>query len=491
MQLLGNAVLTVPPATTDPNVIYELDLQVSRNLTIGANATIDLNSKGFPAQHVGPDFHDEYYNNTNRKSCHAGVSDGLDASCVYGRYAEARFAGSGGTTNVEGGGVAHIQADSMIVEGIIRANGESSAYHYASAGGGIHIEANNFSGSSTGLLQARGGSIGTDSTSYRSGGGGRISVVTGNATGFLGDYDVSGGAYSSHINVAGAGTVYVHETSKPHGSLLVSNYDVQTSGIKQAEPGSTPIEHVGRHTITAVSFLGNNDWQIDVSPVNTVSMYANSALIRSGTRSVGHHAFSVPAGQTVEISVTATSFSPHIYIFRDDGLLDSSDYIAAATSGGTVGNYTTTFTLAAGNYIAAVGDHHLSLSAAINRSHTSTRTGDYQVVIATPGYPWRSSRPVYETGIQGLLVDLNAADGLSSLYTIKSNDAWGIVLNTAEDLSGIAGNELIGVHQFETISVGDGASVDFGGDLVEVQDLINSQVDIGSLLNTDPASVLP
>jgi len=86
-------------------------------------------------------------------------------------------------------------------------------------------------------------------------------------------------------------------------------------------------------------------------------------------------------------------------------------------------------------------------------------------------------------GLVGLFVDFNADDlDTSSLYQIVSNTANTLIVETADDLSLTVtiGDNLVGVHQFTTLNILGGASVDFGDDRLLISDLTNSQVSSGS-----------
>ena len=52
----------------------------------------------------------------------------------------------------------------------------------------------------------------------------------------------------------------------------------------------------------------------------------------------------------------------------------------------------------------------------------------------------------YASSSGGLLVDLDANDDASNVYPIEENDSWRLIIATADDLTGVAGNEMIGVH---------------------------------------------
>ena len=94
-------------------------------------------------------------------------------------------------------------------------------------------------------------------------------------------------------------------------------------------------------------------------------------------------------------------------------------------------------------------------------------------------------------GLDGLYVDLNAADALGPFYKIESNTDDALIIRTQDNLLGIEGQQLLGVHQLEILNVTGGAQVDFGVDRVIVNDTANSSIDTTSSVTASPDSTLP
>ena len=351
LSLVNGAVLTVPNAGATN--IYGVHLQVGGTLTIDSTSAINLDGKGNRQGRFRPDFstEEQYHGCHGGRSDYNGYTGGSNAACVYGDYTEAQFAGSGASNlrggNSKGGGQVRIEASSLVVDGLISANGEAG--NNAGAGGGIHLAVSTLSGS--GQIRANGGTSSTTSTSYSSGGGGRVSIYSDDRSGFTGSVQARGGARGS--NIAGAGTVYFKDTSQDYGHLRIDNLN------NSASTNSTPIKQIGRHFINTVESLGNDEWQI---------------------------------------SITTDAWAPSI-----DGIGQD---------------------------------------------------------------------------IQSLRVDLDASENTSQHYSIESNTANSFVIRTSDDLSTLVGNELVGVHEFETLTVSNGAFADFGEDRVTVYDLDNSSVDL-------------
>lgn len=107
-----------------------------------------------------------------------GVAGGL----AYGSLEEPLLAGSaGGRASGEsiaggpGGGLVWVEADQILVNGLISANGQTlGSLGGGGSGGGIYLSARRFSG--TGRLEANGGAGGANNGWASGGGGGRIAV---------------------------------------------------------------------------------------------------------------------------------------------------------------------------------------------------------------------------------------------------------------------------------------------------------------------------
>ncbi|AUM14150.1 hypothetical protein Kalk_17720 [Ketobacter alkanivorans] len=90
-----------------------------------------------------------------------------------------------------------------------------------------------------------------------------------------------------------------------------------------------------------------------------------SSVTASGAGTVDYVSFNLDAYSTVRLNSSSSSFDTYMYLFRDDGSLDASDYITANDDYPYCCNSQITTNLAAGNYIAAIGDFYLSLSEAV------------------------------------------------------------------------------------------------------------------------------
>lgn len=94
-------------------------------------------------------------------------------------------------------------------------------------------------------------------------------------------------------------------------------------------------------------------------------------------------------------------------------------------------------------------------------------------------------------GLQGNELVLDAAQINPTPYRIVEIGENSVVIDTPDDLSGYLGKALLGLHQFDRLSVRRGAKVDFGVDRVIVRELGNSLIDGTSTVTAGPGSVLP
>ncbi len=207
LSLESSSRLTVPDMSTDPVKVYKLALDVGGELFVDSTSMIDLDGKGWgKSNNHGPH---------GRSSCHGG-SHSETTGCEKGRYAQAQWAGGGDYTNM-GGGFGELNAGNMLVNGVIRANGRySGSSDEGGAGGGLHLQTPLLSG--TGSIEANGRK--GRYSSYRSGGGGRISLDVADRSGFIGTFSAAGGRYDDTTQVAGAGTVWPLDTSDAAADTL-------------------------------------------------------------------------------------------------------------------------------------------------------------------------------------------------------------------------------------------------------------------------------
>lgn len=219
---------------------YRLRVHVGGNLTLGAEASINANSKGYWRYGTG----------FNISGSHGGwrngaADDSLKGNCApYGNPKEPVDIGSctcvgtdsagkaapgGGAVYVTVGGTATVNG-SMTADG----NGNSSG---GSSAGSVYLRAGTVAGS--GSIHANGVKPTSDK---EAGAGGRVAVVSDTTVSSgLTLAATSGGAYYS-----GAGTVFVKDGSMTNGRLIVAN----TISTQTGASARTPV-------------TGDGDWTFD------------------------------------------------------------------------------------------------------------------------------------------------------------------------------------------------------------------------------------
>ncbi|MCO4763765.1 MAG: hypothetical protein KC502_19790, partial [Myxococcales bacterium] len=246
MLTLGKSgVLTIPTGYKDKQV--KRLLVTAGSVILQPTSIVDLNYRGYP---VNTTLYPEskYLPGNRAGGCHAGrgvISSTSSAYCTtFDDPTWPVWPGGGGGVgangNGHGGGVVHFTvAGNMAIQGTIRANGQSNAYSGPGAGGSIAITAKSVSG--FGSVQAHGGGGGSVCVKYRKtypyncilyyrsggGGGGMIAIVdtAAMADGFahaaLHKHAVAYGGGRWDGWRGGHGTVYVRQSGKKYGDLLV------------------------------------------------------------------------------------------------------------------------------------------------------------------------------------------------------------------------------------------------------------------------------
>jgi hypothetical protein len=164
------------------------------------------------------------FNSKSGGASHGGMG-GANPVLAYGNLQQPRTAGSGGA-NASGGGagpyggagggiVGLSVTGTLVLDGVISANGLAGAANSGGgAGGSVWLTVGKFAGS--GVISARGGA---GNGTAGGGGGGRIALnYTTNR--FMGTVSAFGGAGSAP---GGAGTIYLQANSDPLGQLAVDN----------------------------------------------------------------------------------------------------------------------------------------------------------------------------------------------------------------------------------------------------------------------------
>ncbi|MCR5838371.1 MAG: hypothetical protein K6G94_01895, partial [Kiritimatiellae bacterium] len=233
---------------------YRLNVSVGGDFTLGSGAKIDLIGRGY-----------------NVGRCPSGSEVGVHAatgrgtySAIYGNVYAPEDIGSGGensnkNTSAGGGAVKLAVKGAAVIDGTIAANacsqklnGNNPERGYG-AGGSVFITAGSISGSGTVDVSARPNGISETAYTDYPGSGGRMALVATSGEVSIPfaklRADGSWGSYS-----AGAGTIFVKNSTDANGSLLVGNNAVSWSfkvryvrkdGCTCVKPGETwTFDHV-------------------------------------------------------------------------------------------------------------------------------------------------------------------------------------------------------------------------------------------------------
>ncbi|MCC6621404.1 MAG: hypothetical protein IT385_09115 [Deltaproteobacteria bacterium] len=239
----AGAVLTHPASPA--NVIEPgVALRVTGGLTIDAGGAIDVSGRGYLGDcepgddSCGAGAHGPgNVNGAARQysgGSHGGAGGGPQPGVVYGDPLRPETLGGGGgyglgggQPGARGGGRVHVTADTLLVRGVIRADGAAAAEAATRAGGGaggaVLIEVDTLGGA--GAISARGGDGGPGSPAGEGGGGGRVAIYWADFA--AGDaFDVDGidahGGIDAPAGAGGPGTLWLAPEGGAH-RLVVDN----------------------------------------------------------------------------------------------------------------------------------------------------------------------------------------------------------------------------------------------------------------------------
>ncbi|MFL6246089.1 MAG: Ig-like domain-containing protein [Thermoanaerobaculia bacterium] len=265
-----------------------LEIAVDEQLRVETSGTIDLAGKGYLMEVSYPG---ASIPGNGTGGSHMGVGGYLDGlrGTTFGSVVGPREFGAGSDFSTpsegrSGGGALSITAGSLVVNGLIRANGDGdgSTNSRGGAGGSILIRTDAISGS--GIIEANGGDA-----YWGPGGGGALSIAYGGGT--LPQLRARPGNKLQPTNTTrpGSGTIYTFAPGATWGSLRVDN-----GGITTSEP-------------TALQGLGSG-----------IAQSGSTGATLATDRAAAIPAFF--AGHWVEISTSASTVKGMWHIASIDGV---------------------------------------------------------------------------------------------------------------------------------------------------------------------------
>ncbi len=287
-----------------PGAEYALDVELTRDLFVACDGAVNVTGQGYLGgpRHAGRAF--GYGNNQAEGANHlTGASHGgrgglFDGSSLpYGSLFDPREPGGGAggssaSAGSDGGGGIRIAAGRRaIVDGALRANGNSNLSAGA-AGGSVRLAAADILGA--GVIEANGGP---------GGGGGRVALVADvladglvSRTRAWGGQRTGAGVNASHQGAAG--TVFLKRASDAHGELRIDN-----RGLFSAH--WTDLPSVGEGIVDAVAVDNITDLEADFrSSLVGVEVYFNGDDAASWPiLEHAHH------GSTLTLDVTGHPFA--------------------------------------------------------------------------------------------------------------------------------------------------------------------------------------
>ncbi|MBP7637038.1 MAG: hypothetical protein KBA18_04120, partial [Kiritimatiellae bacterium] len=428
-----------------------MTLTVSGTVSVATGSKIDVSERGLG-----------YLSGTTGRSggSYGGRGQEYDGtSCAtYGDVFCPTNPGSGGYGNASvicrGGGRVRITAASLLLDGELRANGET-AYYYsgsygseyrgAGSGGSILVDVDTLAGN--GLIHANGG---TRPGSYVGvGGGGRVAVYYDDASGF--DLD---GIQATGGGNGGAGTVYLKDRAEPLGRLVLDNRGAESDAAipTPVSLGSNRIDRLfvngkARLSLTAseplalaqtvitnasVTFTGDvtgPELALCDSTWEHAGSFGYSNRVALGGASVLRHAAGLVGGLQIECGTVEVASGSSIDV-SERGL----DYLSGTTgySGGSHGGRGQEYN---GTSCPTYGDAFCptNLGSGGNGSASTVRRGGGMLRImadsleldgmlranGAPGYYWQTSpsTAVYRGGGSGgsILLEVGALGGAGSV----------------------------------------------------------------------------
>ena len=250
-------------ANTPADECYKLNLDVGGNVTLAADATIDVTSCGY-ASGKGPGY---YKPGTYGLAAHGGT---YYVGHSYGSLSSPTNCGTGSAT-AGGGAVRIVSAGAIRLDGDIISIAAKNNNYVSGAGGSVWLTCSKLSG--TGLINVNGG----ETAHGASGCGGRISICQTSAADFsewkgkLTSKGGSGGSYDHGFGAAGS--VYL----QPSGGPLKSTTIVDNGGLSAGSPADGRVVELCAANESDVlgSLVVTNSGKVRIAAGETAKVYGN------------------------------------------------------------------------------------------------------------------------------------------------------------------------------------------------------------------------
>jgi RHS repeat-associated protein len=219
LTLANEAVVTHPSCKATE--VFSLRLTITGELAVDATSRIDANGRGYLAGR-GEGNGTEGVASGQAGGSYGGIGGGgfygEKPGRVYGDYRNPTEPGSGGGLDAAGGGFVWIEAGSIRLDGVLRADGVRAAGNRpGSSGGGMRIKTGTLAGA--GAISVNGGSGDWDGGS---GAGGRVAVYYSVNNSFDLSKITAYGGPRNRGGQGGCGSVYLEQTGNA-GLLRLSN----------------------------------------------------------------------------------------------------------------------------------------------------------------------------------------------------------------------------------------------------------------------------
>jgi RHS repeat-associated protein len=306
-------------ASTTSSTAFKLDIN-AQNITVDATSRIDVSGRGFlgggrpgnPSSTNGMTVGFQATNQSGTAGSYGGLGGNFSGSTnpVYGDFRNPNEVGSGGggfqgAPAGSGGGLARIVAQSIVLNGAIRADGgPADGPGAGGSGGGIRIDVGMISG--TGSISAN-GSPAFVPAGGGGGGGGRVAIYYQDAAAYnLANVTAFGAAFSGSSINGGPGTVYLQGPARESGELIVDN-----NNLTIPVTSTTVIAGASTATLTLTNFrvLRAARARLDstLNLVDTLEI-SNGAEFVSGTRVISNNTVLTSNSVLTQIPTSGTAF---------------------------------------------------------------------------------------------------------------------------------------------------------------------------------------